>query len=142
VSAVSAPVLCVPLTGSVPDHAPEAVHVVALVEDQVIVVLPPLATMLGLGLIVTVGAWATVFGLDDVTVGDVTVGDVTVGDVTVGLVCEVVLDGAFVLVVPTSEPHADKPKANANARANSRQRVRNDNRECCRDSKYIVSIAR
>jgi hypothetical protein len=142
VSAVSAPVSCVPLTGSVPDHAPEAVHEVALVDDQVIVVLPPLAMMLGLGLIVTVGAWATVFGLDDVTVGDVTVGDVTVGDVTVGLVCEVVLDGAFVLVVPTSEPHADKPKANANARGNSRQRVRNDNGECCRDSKYIVSIAR
>jgi hypothetical protein len=137
VSAVSAPVSCVPLTGSVPDHAPEAVHEVALVDDQVIVVLPPLAMMLGLGLIVTVGAWATVFGLDDVTVGDV-----TVGDVTVGLVCEVVLDGAFVLVVPTSEPHADKPKANANARGNSRQRVRNDNGECCRDSKYIVSIAR
>ena len=136
-SAVSAPVSCVPLTGSVPDHAPEAVHEVALVDDQVIVVLPPLAMMLGLGLIVTVGAWATVFGLDDVTVGDV-----TVGDVTVGLVCEVVLDGAFVLVVPTSEPHADKPKANANARGNSRQRVRNDNGECCRDSKYIVSIAR
>jgi hypothetical protein len=132
VSAVSAPVSCVPLTGSVPDHAPEAVHEVALVDDQVIVVLPPLAMMLGLGLIVTVGAWATVFGLDDVTVGDV----------TVGLVCEVVLDGAFVLVVPTSEPHADKPKANANARGNSRQRVRNDNGECCRDSKYIVSIAR
>jgi hypothetical protein len=137
VSAVSAPVSCVPLTGSVPDHAPEAVHEVALVDDQVIVVLPPLAMMLGLGLIVTVGAWATVFGLDDVTVGDV-----TVGDVTVGLVCEVVLDGAFVLVVPTSDPHADKPKANANARGNSRQRVRNDNGECCRDSKYIVSIAR
>jgi hypothetical protein len=54
----------------------------------------------------------------------------------------VVLDGAFVLVVPTSEPHADKPKANANARGNSRQRIRNDNGECCRDSKYIVFIAR
>jgi hypothetical protein len=135
VSAVSAPVLCVPLTGSVPDHAPDAVHEVAFVDDQVIVVLPPLAMMLGLGLIVTVGAWATAFGLDDVTVALVCV-------VTVGLVCEVVLDGAFVLVVSTSEPHADKPKANANARGNSRQRVRNDNGECCRDSKYIVFIAR
>lgn len=58
-SAVSAPVLCVPPTGSVPDHAPEAVQVVALVEDQVSVVLPPLATMLGSELIVTVGAAVT-----------------------------------------------------------------------------------
>jgi len=49
-------VSCAPLTGSVPDHAPEAVHEVALVDDQVIVVLPPLAMMLGLELIVTVGA--------------------------------------------------------------------------------------
>jgi hypothetical protein len=120
-------VSCVPLTGSVPDQAPEAVHEVALVDDQVIVVLPPLETMLGLGLIVTVGAWATVVGLDDVTVV---------------LVCAVVLDDAFVPIVFTSESHPDKPKANANARGNSRERIRNDNGECCRDSKCRVSIGR
>lgn len=44
-----------PLTASVPDQAPEAVHEVALVEDQVRVVLPPLETTLGFELIVTVG---------------------------------------------------------------------------------------
>jgi hypothetical protein len=124
---VSAPVSCVPLTGSVPDHAPEAVHEVALVDDQVIVALPPLAMMLGLGLIVTVGAWVAVFGLDDVTVV---------------LDCEVVLDDAFVPIVFTSESHPDKPKANANARGNSRERIRNDNGKCCRDSKCRVFIGR
>ena len=49
------PVLRVPLTASVPDHAPEAVHAAAPVEVQVSVVLPPLGTMLGSALIVTVG---------------------------------------------------------------------------------------
>jgi hypothetical protein len=51
-------VLCVPLTGSVPVQAPEAVHAVALVEDQVKVELPPLATLLGLALSETLGAVA------------------------------------------------------------------------------------
>lgn len=124
-SAVSALVSCVPLTGSVPDHAPEAVHAVALVDDQVIVVLPPLEMMLGLEVIVTVGAWAAVAGLDDETVWPD---------------CDEVLDDAFVLIVFTSESHADNPRANANARGNSRQRIRNDNGECCRDSKYEISI--
>lgn len=50
--------LCVPLTGSVPAHAPEAVHAVALLEDQVKVELPPLATLLGLALSETLGAVA------------------------------------------------------------------------------------
>ncbi len=53
--------LRVPLTASVPDQAPEAVHAVAPVEVQVSVVLPPLGMMLGTALIVTVGAverWA------------------------------------------------------------------------------------
>jgi hypothetical protein len=49
-------VLCVPLIGLVPVHAPEALHAVALVEDQVNVELPPLATLVGLELIATVGA--------------------------------------------------------------------------------------
>ena len=48
--------LCEPLTGSFPDHAPEAVHDVAPVEIQVRDVLPPLGTMLGSALIETVGA--------------------------------------------------------------------------------------
>jgi hypothetical protein len=47
---------CDPLTALVPDHAPEAVHAVALVEDQVSVELPPEASELGLALILTVGA--------------------------------------------------------------------------------------
>ena len=58
--------LCVPLTALVPDQAPEAVHEVALVEDQVKVELPPLVTVLGLALILTV---AVGFGLT-VTVVD------------------------------------------------------------------------
>jgi hypothetical protein len=53
-----APVLCVPLTDSVPAHAPEAVHEVALVEAQVSVEAPPLATLVGLALKDTVGTAA------------------------------------------------------------------------------------
>jgi hypothetical protein len=49
-----------PFNGSVPDHAPEAVQEVALVEDHVKVELPPLATVLGLALRLTV---AVCFGL-------------------------------------------------------------------------------
>jgi len=45
-----------PLVASAPDHAPEAVHEVALVDDQVSVELAPLATVLGLALRLTVGA--------------------------------------------------------------------------------------
>ena len=41
---------------SLPLQAPEAVHEVALLEDQLSVVLPPLETMVGSALIVTVGA--------------------------------------------------------------------------------------
>ena len=57
--------LCVPLTDSVPAHAPEAVQEVAFVEDQVNVEVPPLATLVGLALKDTVGA-----GADTVTVAD------------------------------------------------------------------------
>ena len=39
-----------------PDHAPEAVHEVALLEDQVNVEAPPRSTVLGLALKLTVGA--------------------------------------------------------------------------------------
>lgn len=47
---------CEPLTASLPDQAPEAVHEVALVDDQVRVELAPLAIVLGLALRLTVGA--------------------------------------------------------------------------------------
>ena len=53
--AVSAPVDCEPLEALVPDQPPEALHVVALAEDQVKVALPPLATALGPTLRLTVG---------------------------------------------------------------------------------------
>jgi hypothetical protein len=54
--AVRAPVDCEPLTGLVPDHAPEAAHAVALVADQFNVELPPLAIALGPTLRMTLGA--------------------------------------------------------------------------------------
>ena len=57
--------LCVPLTGSVPDQAPEAVHDVALLADQVNVELPPLATLVGLALSEILGVVA-----ETVTVAD------------------------------------------------------------------------
>ena len=46
---------CEPLTALVPDQAPEAVHEVALVAVHVNVELPPLATVPGLAVKVTVG---------------------------------------------------------------------------------------
>ena len=55
-----------PFIGSLPDQAPEALQDVALDDDQVNVELPPLATVLGLALRVTVGVC---FGLT-VTVVD------------------------------------------------------------------------
>jgi hypothetical protein len=56
---------CEPLTVLLPDQAPEAVHEVALVEDQVNVELLPLAIVLGLATKLTVGA-----GADTETVAD------------------------------------------------------------------------
>jgi hypothetical protein len=53
--AVSAPVLCEPLTALEPDQDPEAVQAVALVADQVRVALSPLATVLGLAARLMVG---------------------------------------------------------------------------------------
>jgi hypothetical protein len=49
-------VLTEPFTPLDPFHAPEAVQELALVEDQVKVELPPLATLVGLALSETVGA--------------------------------------------------------------------------------------
>ncbi len=65
VVALSAPVDCEPLVAKVPDQPPEAVQAVALVEDQVRVEVPPFVTLVGLALIVTVGA-----GAETVTVAD------------------------------------------------------------------------
>jgi hypothetical protein len=62
-----APVPALPLIGSLPDHAPEAVQAVAWVVDQVRLELPPLVTELGLAPSVTVGAGA---GELTVTVAD------------------------------------------------------------------------
>jgi hypothetical protein len=53
---LSAPVDDEPLMASVPDQAPEAVHEVALVADQLNIELAPLTTVLGLAVTVTVGA--------------------------------------------------------------------------------------
>ncbi len=58
---MSAPVDCEPLVALLPDQAPEAVHEVALVADQLTVELDPLTTMLGLAVTVTVGAAALAF---------------------------------------------------------------------------------
>ena len=62
--ALTAPVLCEPLEATAPDHPPDAVHEVALVEDQVKVELPPVDTLAGFALKETVGA------ADTVTVAD------------------------------------------------------------------------
>jgi hypothetical protein len=48
-------VLALPLTGWLPLQAPEAVHEVALLEDQANVELPPLDTLVGLALKETLG---------------------------------------------------------------------------------------
>jgi hypothetical protein len=55
---LSAPVEKEPVVALAPDHAPEAAHEVALVEDQLNVDAPPLATVLGLTVKLTVGAGA------------------------------------------------------------------------------------
>jgi hypothetical protein len=55
-----APVLCVPLGSLVPLQPPEAAHDVASVELHVSREAPPLATMVGLAVSVTVGVPDTV----------------------------------------------------------------------------------
>jgi hypothetical protein len=56
----SGALLSLPAVGRVPDHAPLAVHEVALVEDQVSAVVPPDATDVGEADNVTTGGLATV----------------------------------------------------------------------------------
>ncbi len=57
-----------PLRALLPDHAPEAAHAVALLDDQVSVELPPLAIVLGLAFRLTVAVGVAV----TVTVADCT----------------------------------------------------------------------
>jgi hypothetical protein len=59
VAAVSGPVLWLPLVALAPLQPPEAVHELALVEIQVSVEAPPLATEVGFAVSVTVGADTT-----------------------------------------------------------------------------------
>ena len=58
--AVSDPMLWLPCVAFVPDHAPEAVQLVALAEVQLSVDAPPEATEVGDALIETVGAGVAV----------------------------------------------------------------------------------
>lgn len=55
---VNAPVACEPLRALLPDQAPEPVHALALVDDQVSVELELLATVLGVAVMLTVGCGA------------------------------------------------------------------------------------
>ena len=57
---MSAPVDWLPEVALLPDHAPEAVQEAALLDDQVSVEDPPLATDVGLAVSVTVGTGSTV----------------------------------------------------------------------------------
>jgi hypothetical protein len=104
VVALSAPVDCEPLLAKVPDQPPEAVHAVALLEDQVNVELPPLATLLGLALIVTDGA-----GAETVTVADWLALPPAPVQVSVNLVFVVraaVLWEPLVVLLPVQPPEA------------------------------------
>jgi hypothetical protein len=58
VVACSGPTDCEPDVAFEPDQPSEAVHDVELVEDQVSVLVPPLAMLVGLALSVTVGSGA------------------------------------------------------------------------------------
>jgi len=64
--ALNAPVLALPPIDLLPDHPPEAVQLVAFVEDQLSVEAEPLLTVPGFALRVTVGPT----GADTLTVTD------------------------------------------------------------------------
>jgi hypothetical protein len=55
-SAARTPVDCVPIAGLLPDHAPEAAHDVAFTAFHLNVELVPLAIVLGVALMLIVGA--------------------------------------------------------------------------------------
>jgi hypothetical protein len=52
-------VLALPFVGLLPDQPPDAVQLLALLEDQLSVADPPLLTVVGLALRLTVGRAAT-----------------------------------------------------------------------------------
>ncbi len=56
---LNAPVLALPVVGSLPDQPPEAVQLLALLEDQLSIADPPLLTELGLTVRLTVGKGET-----------------------------------------------------------------------------------
>lgn len=68
VVALSAPVDCEPLVPRAPDQPPEALQLVALVEDQLSVELPPLDTPVGVALKDAVGADADTATVTDCVV--------------------------------------------------------------------------
>lgn len=68
--AINGPVDWDPDGGFCPDHAPDAVHEVALADDQVNVAAPPLATLVGSALSDTVGAGGGGGALSTTTVTD------------------------------------------------------------------------
>jgi len=55
---LSAPVLALPLVGSLPDQPPEAVQPVALLDDQLSIADAPLLTLVGAAVRLSVGATA------------------------------------------------------------------------------------
>jgi hypothetical protein len=59
----SAPVLALPLVGLLPDHPPEAVQLVAFVEDQLSIAEPPKMTDVGVALRLAVGLTSAAFTL-------------------------------------------------------------------------------
>ncbi len=63
--ALSVPVLALPLVGSLPDQPPEAAQLVAFAEDQLSVAAPPLLTVVGLALRLTVVAGAETLTVTD-----------------------------------------------------------------------------
>ena len=66
VVALNTPVLALPVVGSLPDHPPEAVQLVAFVDDQLNVEADPLLTVPGVAVRLTVG----LAGADTLTVTD------------------------------------------------------------------------
>jgi len=59
--AVSAPVLALPFVGSLPDQPPDAAQLLELLDDQLSIADPPLPTLLGVALRLTVGATTAAF---------------------------------------------------------------------------------
>ena len=85
--AFNAPVLALPEIAFVPLQPPDAVHDVALVDDQVNVLLPPLATLVGDADSETVGD-----GVDAVTVTDLLDWDVPPAPVQLSVNVELALN--------------------------------------------------